>query len=147
MRKFLYLIVFAAFSGCDNTPPTPLPNDKTVFELINNERVKQKLQKLVENQFLYKEAQRYSELMAKSNTLSHDLDGNFGTRIRKSGYLGTEFGENIAMGYTTPASVVAGWMNSAGHRANILNPRFKDFGSGAAKNSKGQIFWTNEFGH
>ena len=55
------------------------------------------------------------------------------------------YGENIAAGFGSAESVVAGWMNSAGHRANILNPDFKSMGVSAAY-SDGVIYWSQNFG-
>ena len=54
-------------------------------------------------------------------------------------------GENIAMGYTTPQSVVNGWMNSDGHRRNILNQNFEELGVGCYKDSKGRYYWAQMF--
>ena len=54
-------------------------------------------------------------------------------------------GENIAMGQNSPKEVVTAWMNSPGHRANILNSSFTDIGVGIAKNSSGSIYWTQMF--
>mgnify|MGYP000966070924 FL=1 len=51
-------------------------------------------------------------------------------------------GENIAMGYTTPEAVVTGWMNSPGHRANILNASFTQIGVGYVASGN---YWTQEF--
>ena len=60
----------------------------------------------------------------------------------------TSSGENIAAGYQTPAAVVEGWMNSEGHRANILNPNFTTIGIGCVKHdSLYQIYWTQCFGN
>jgi uncharacterized protein YkwD len=57
------------------------------------------------------------------------------------------WGENIAYGYTSAASVVDGWMNSPGHRANILNASFTETGVGVAVDSAGRLFFTQMFGH
>lgn len=54
-------------------------------------------------------------------------------------------GENIAYGQPTPQAVMNAWMNSAGHRANILGASYTYIGVGAAKNSQGVIYWTQEF--
>ena len=51
-------------------------------------------------------------------------------------------GENIAMGYATPAAVVAGWMNSAGHRANILNSSYTKIGVGYVADGR---YWKQQF--
>jgi hypothetical protein len=55
------------------------------------------------------------------------------------------WGENIAAGYPTPASVFNGWLNSPGHRANIENPAYVAMGSGAASSASGQIYWAQTF--
>lgn len=68
-------------------------------------------------------------------------------RIEAAGYANwTTIGENIAFGYSTPAEVMVGWMNSPGHRANILNCAFKELGVGVARNSSGTLLWTQNFG-
>ena len=54
-------------------------------------------------------------------------------------------GENIAMGQRNPKEVVNSWMNSEGHRKNILNGNFTKIGVGVAQNSNGQIYWTQMF--
>ena len=54
-------------------------------------------------------------------------------------------GENIAMGQKTPSEVVTAWMNSEGHRKNILSSNFTQIGVGVAKNASGQLYWTQMF--
>jgi uncharacterized protein YkwD len=54
-------------------------------------------------------------------------------------------GENIAKGQTTPQSVMTSWMNSSGHRANILNANYTQIGVGVVKNSSGSLIWTQQF--
>ena len=54
-------------------------------------------------------------------------------------------GENIAKGQKTPAEVVKAWMNSQGHRENILNSKYTEIGVGVAKDSKGTLYWTQMF--
>ena len=56
------------------------------------------------------------------------------------------WGENIAYGYSTPADVMNGWLNSAGHKANIENPSYTSIGIGVAANSQGVYYWTQDFG-
>jgi uncharacterized protein YkwD len=70
-----------------------------------------------------------------------------GQRITRAGYIWRTYGENVAAGYTTPESVVAGWMQSDGHRANILNPAFRDIGVGYAygASSTYKHYWTQVF--
>ena len=58
------------------------------------------------------------------------------------GYGGGPWGENIAWGYTSPQSVVNGWLGSSGHKANIENPSFTSTGVGVAANANGSLYWT-----
>ena len=57
----------------------------------------------------------------------------------------TTAGENIAAGYTSVAAVTAGWMGSAGHKANILNPNFKIISVGVAQAANGTYYWVEDF--
>lgn len=98
----------------DNGGLPPLPPLKSVGELI-------------ESSYLH------SVAMAERNFFAHcDLDTKKlpWTRMRDAGYDYNRAGENIAAGYSSPASVMSGWMNSSGHRANILNPNFREMGVG-----------------
>ena len=54
-------------------------------------------------------------------------------------------GENIAKDQKTPSEVMNSWMNSPGHRANILSPNFTELGVGIYKNANGTIYWTQMF--
>lgn len=66
--------------------------------------------------------------------------------LRQHGMRYATAGENIAMGQRSPEDVVRDWMNSPGHRANILNPQFGAIGVSAVQNSAtGQIYWTQIF--
>lgn len=55
-------------------------------------------------------------------------------------------GENVAMGYDTASAVMTGWMNSPGHRANILNPAFTQIAIGLATDGAGRRYWTMNLG-
>jgi uncharacterized protein YkwD len=66
-------------------------------------------------------------------------------RAKDCGFNGNAWGENIAWGYPTAQSVVNGWLNSPGHRANIESASFTSTGVGAA-NSGGRLYWTQSFG-
>lgn len=79
------------------------------------------------------------------NYFSHvSQDGRkFDTRIRNAGYP-SPGGENIAKGHTSPTAVMTAWMNSTGHRANILNCTFTTIGVGF--DARGN-YWVQNFGH
>ena len=118
-----------------------------VVRLVNVERSKNGLAALTADSLLMKTAAVKSQDMAKNNYFSHtsptygspfDLMKQYGVSYRAAG-------ENIAMGQTSPAQVMDGWMNSAGHRANILNSSFTKIGVGVAQNASGQYYWTQHF--
>jgi len=91
----------------------------------------------------------HAQDMAAHNFFSHTgSDGSDpGTRMRRAGYTRlTAWGENIADGQATPELVMAAWMNSAGHRANILNPGFVHIGVGRYLGLTVQCFATGEGG-
>ena len=122
-----------------------------VFELTNEQRQQAGLQPLQMNQKLDDTAEAHSQDMAVNHYFSHNsLDGSSASaRADKEGYNYSTFGENIAAGQATPEEVVQGWMNSPGHRANILNPNFKDIGVGyyyLANDSGYHSYWTQDFG-
>jgi uncharacterized protein YkwD len=89
--------------------------------------------------------------MAGYHYFSHDDPGppaarSAFARIAACGYAGGGAGENIAYGYRTAQSVVTGWLNSPGHRANIENGSYRSTGIGAGVDRSGTVFWTQEFG-
>ncbi|MFE5483484.1 sigma-70 family RNA polymerase sigma factor [Streptomyces sp. NPDC056527] len=117
-----------------------------VVGLVNSERAKAGCGPLTENSLLNEAAQGHSVDMAARNFFDHtnpDGDGP-GERVTATGYRWSTYGENIAMGQSTPAQVMESWMNSPGHRANILNCSFKEIGIGI--HSDGGPYWTQVFG-
>ncbi len=145
--------------GCTriNTAPVNAVFEQRVVELVNIERSKVGLPPLKRNAELDFAARDHTRDMVEDNYFTHDtydlingtltlVCGTF-TRIRLyySGY--SLAGENLAAGYTTPETVVAGWMASDGHRGNILNAVFKEIGvgyySGAALYTH---YWGQDFG-
>jgi uncharacterized protein YkwD len=137
--------------GCTDqgsSPVTPV-NGTTEEEIIsytNLEREKKGLTKLSRNERLMTAAQDHAWRMAKENNLSHTLGGDPGRRLREAGYSWRTYGENIAYNYDDAESVVRGWMNSSGHRRNILNKDFKEIGVGCFYNGKGEPYYCQSFG-
>ncbi len=121
-----------------------LAYEAEVIRLVNAERAKAGLSPLTSNWELSRIARYKSQDMRDNNYFSHTSPtyGSPSTMIRSFGLHFRASGENIAMGYTTPAAVVAGWMNSSGHRANILSASYTQIGVGyvAAGN-----YWTQMF--
>lgn len=136
--------------------PTPAPSAFTseVLRLTNLFRQQNGLQPLTLNSKLTAAAQTHSQNMGNLDFFSHTgADGSSSSqRVSASGYTWSAAGENIAAGYTTPDAVVNGWINSPGHRANILNANYRDIGIGyfyLAKdtgNVNWQSYWTQKFG-
>ncbi|MFB2938268.1 CAP domain-containing protein [Aerosakkonemataceae cyanobacterium BLCC-F154] len=125
-----------------------------VLELTNIERSKYGLQPLTFNPQLAQAAQIHSQNMALQDFFDHTgLDGSRPSdRATAVGYPSTFVGENIYAGLNTPEAVVEGWMNSSGHRANILNPDYRALGVGYyfLANDTGNVnynhYWTQNFG-
>jgi uncharacterized protein YkwD len=124
--------------------------ENEVLALVNLERQIQKLHSLQMDSRLHSAALGHSQDMAEQNYFDHtSLDLRTpGTRISQAGYAWSSYGENIAAGYPTPAAVVEGWMNSSGHRANILSSAFCDLGVGYAYSGESTYgaYWTQDFG-
>lgn len=93
----------------------------------------------------------HSDDMVSNNYFDHNgKDGsNPGDRMTAAGYTWRGWGENIAAGQSTVASVVDGWMKSDGHCANLMNPGYKDIGvacvAGTSSNPY-RTYWTQDFG-
>ncbi|SMD27092.1 CAP domain-containing protein [Kibdelosporangium aridum] len=122
-----------------------------VVRLTNAERQKAGCPPLTAVAQLNVAAQRHSEDMAANNFMGHTgSDGStMVTRVERAGYTGwRSLAENVAAGYRTAEDVVAGWMNSSGHRANILNCGLRDIGVGYATNPNSTygVYWTQNFG-
>lgn len=116
-----------------------------VVRLINEEREKAGLFPLTVNVQAAEAAQvRAREI---ETVFSHTRpDGtSFVTALKEAGAVYRGAGENIAYGQRTPEQVMEVWMNSQGHRANILNPSFTSVGVGHYQNSRGVSYWTQLF--
>jgi uncharacterized YkwD family protein len=121
--------------------------ESQVITLVNKERAKRGLQSLKRGSTCSYVARLKSQDMINKGYFSH-TSPTYGSPFTMMQHFGLKFsaaGENIAYGQPTAAAVMNAWMNSAGHRANILSPSYTYIGVGAAKNSKGTIYWTQEF--
>ncbi|RSD19923.1 CAP domain-containing protein [Amycolatopsis eburnea] len=116
-----------------------------VLDLVNDERAKAGCDPLTEESHLTKAAQDYSDQMSAGDFFSHTSpDGTtFDQRIKIAGYS-KPGAENIAKGQTSAAQVMDAWMNSEGHRANILNCTLKKLGVGFTKAGN---YWVQDFGY
>ncbi|MFI0983082.1 sigma-70 family RNA polymerase sigma factor [Streptomyces sp. NPDC021093] len=137
----------AAATRTARPPAPPAGPAQEVLNILNSERAKAGCSPLSSNGLLRTAAQRHSEDMVARGFFDHtnpDGDGP-GERVTAAGYKWSTYGENIAYGQSTPAAVMETWMNSSGHRANILNCSFKEVGIGI-KDASGGIRWTQVFG-
>ncbi len=125
-----------------------------VLRLTNEFRAEHDLSPLTMNEALTITAQKYSQLMAEEDFFSHiGEDGSTPwDRAAAEGYTARAMGENIAAGQHTPEEVVQGWIESASHRQNLLNPNYTELGVGyfVLENDTGQVnygrYWTQLFG-
>ncbi len=105
---------------------------------------------LVLNASLEQVAQQYARDMATYGYMSHTgHDGSSpAARITRSGYRWREVGENLASGIMTPEEVVAGWLQSPDHCANLMDPLFTQMGLAYAVNPRNDagVYWALEFG-
>ncbi|MFL8711533.1 CAP domain-containing protein [Clostridioides sp. GD02377] len=120
---------------------------KEVVDLVNIERSKAGLNPLTLDSSVSNVATKKSQDMIDNNYFSHNSPtyGSPFDMLKKFGISYKTAGENIAMGQKTPKEVVNAWMNSEGHRKNILNPNFSKIGVGVAQKSGGSLYWTQIF--
>ena len=118
--------------------------ESEVVRLVNLERAKKGLKPLVEDWQLSRVARYKSQDMKDRKYFSHTSPtyGSPFEMMKKFGITYRTAGENIAMGQRTPRAVVDAWMNSSGHRANILNSSFTKIGVGYVANGH---YWTQMF--
>ena len=124
------------------------PAERRVVDLTNAQRSAAGCGAVTVDLRLVAAARAHSADMASRSYFAHNsLDGRtVGDRVGSAGYSGGYIGENIAAGYATPEQVVDGWMNSAGHRANILNCNYRHIGVGFAAGGPYGTYWTQDFG-
>lgn len=102
--------------------------ERAVVDLVNRERTRRGLRPLKANEKMMADARGWSATQASRRRMFHS----------KMGY-----GENVAVGQPTPEAVMLAWMNSPGHRRNILNPSYSTIGVGQVGN--GSPYWTQVF--
>ena len=146
--------VAADSSGCPDaqvaiTSASPDQMRNAVLCLVNLERTERHLPQLVASDKLDRSAQDWTDSMVGSDDFSHG--SAFMNRISATGFDWTTVGENIATGYETPEAVVQAWMRSPGHCANILDPAYREVGTGEIARRIPRVStlvgtWTQDFG-
>lgn len=142
------------FTGCErqNFEPVNMDFEQRVVELVNNERKSRNLPPLKRMTDLDYAARYHARDMAEDGYFSHNsYDGgqmicNWDTRIGKFYSGWSSLAENIAAGYTTPENVMSGWMNSSGHKANILSTSNREIGVGYWPGGSYGHYWVQDFG-
>jgi len=120
-----------------------------VIDLTNQERARYGLPALQWNDQLFNAAKEHSQSMAHGDFFDHR---QLVERVREEGYPSSFVGENIGAGSSTAEDVVEMWMNSPGHRNNILNQEYEEIGIGYyyLENDGGRFkykhYWTQIFG-
>ncbi len=139
------------------TAPTPTTKPSTttntsgisnyanqVLQLVNQERVKAGLSTFTTNSTLTAAANKRAQETVQSFSHTRPNGSSFSSALKEFGVPFNAAGENIAYGQRTPQEVVTGWMNSPGHRANILNASFHKIGIGVYQTG-GTIYWSQLF--
>lgn len=137
----------------DNSLPTPdQPSDENqdeavgaVLKLVNEERAKAGLPALTLHAGATRAAQQRAGEIETSFSHTRPDGSNFTTALAAAGVSYRAAGENIAYGQKSAKQVMQDWMNSAGHRANIMNANYSSIGIGHYKNAAGVDYWTQLF--
>ncbi|MFL5594400.1 MAG: CAP domain-containing protein [Gemmatimonadaceae bacterium] len=138
-------------------PPVSAPlasaagaTEARIFDLINAERLHQGLRALVYNPQLDQMARIQAANMAHFQRMAHTLPGaKLPALTDRAHYVGYTYGriaENVALGYPNADAVVEGWMNSTGHRHNILDRDVTETGIAIARSSAGGLYFCQVFG-
>jgi uncharacterized protein YkwD len=143
MKHFRWSFLLCVIFGCGRPVQVIEQNGEVNKEdllfLHNKERTSHgNVSSLKLNHSLSSKAQEWAESMARMDILTHSelkIQDGFGS-----------MGENIASGYQDVDSVMKGWMNSSGHRRNILNQKFSEVGFGYAKRQGRFAYWCVQFG-
>lgn len=133
---------FVSFFPTGATAQSQLPprneTERELFDLLNRERATQNLQELRWDDALFKAARQHALLMLNLNSLEHQLPGEppLDERLAVAGARFSFIAENIANG-SNAQTIHSGWMNSPGHRKNILNSRVTAVGVAAVRGTAG----------
>ncbi len=126
---------------------TTVSYEQRVIQLCNAQRARYGVSALSQDNKLMQLCKMKSQDMAYRNYFSHNspVYGSAFNMMKTYGVRFVAAAENIAEGQKTPDAVVTSWMNSAGHRANILNKLYKQIGVGIATDRYGRLVWTQMF--
>lgn len=136
----------------NETPDNETPEDSTshayvkqVVNLVNAERAREGLSPLTIDTKVQAAAQVRAVECEQSFSHTRPNGSSFVTALKEQNVSYKSAGENIAWGQRSPEEVVNAWMNSSGHRANIMNPNFTTIGVGYYQNARGTNYWCQLF--
>lgn len=136
------------FPGCEVPANLDAWRDE-IMALVNAERRANGLNALRRNLTLERQATQYACEMIQFGFFAHDNPVTGSTLSERSDEFGYDFlvvGENLAAGQRTPQAAFNDWLDSPGHRQNILDPRFTELGVGIRTGGQYGIYWVQEFG-
>ncbi|MEP1207442.1 MAG: CAP domain-containing protein [Rhizobiaceae bacterium] len=147
-RKVLLIvgIILFAINASVTTVAAGAGSQSQILKAVNAIRVHHRLAPLQLHPSLQRAAAEQAKLMARSGKMAHRVrfGQGFKARLRRVGYRGLA-AENIAKGQRSLNHVLKAWMNSRGHRRNMLHPRMRYFGLSAAKGG-GRNYWAMVLG-
>lgn len=146
LKRTLYIVILMTFSAATAASQY----EAELLRLTNLERQKAGIAALRLSNQLNQAAQNHADDMAKNHYFNHTgLNGSQPSdRATAAGYNYSYIGENIAAGGSTPAATIQQWMNSQGHRENILNSNYTEIGFGYSYSNSSQYrhYWVQVFG-
>jgi uncharacterized protein YkwD len=139
------LFLFASSAIAQSEPLERNSTERELFDSLNRERAAQGLPELQWDNALFKAARHHALLMLNLNMVEHQLpsEPNLEARLTAAGARFSVIAENIAVG-SNARTIHAGWMDSPGHRRNILDPRLNSVGIAAVRGSGG-LFAVQDF--
>lgn len=138
----------AKFPSC-GLPASAASWRDQILALVNQERSNAGLAQVARNATLEDQAEEYACEMIAQNFFAHENPVTGSTLKDRAASFDYQFmviGENLAAGQQTPQEVMTAWMNSPGHRANILDSRFTELGVSVRIGGQYGIYWVQEFG-
>lgn len=140
----LLILVLAAQASPRKDPEAIAELEHQMVELINVEREARGIAPLEPSPKLTEVARRYSQRMAETDRVDHELDRTMEERIREALPNTCMFGENVSK-HTSVHYSLADLMTSEGHRENVLNPDYTTIGVGIARGEDEYLYITQEF--
>jgi uncharacterized protein YkwD len=138
----LFVVATAKGAAAGNSCAMPANVNQLATEIaagVNASRLSNGLAALAYNPVLGRAATAHACDMSSHAFFGHkgSNGSNINARVRSAGYAACTVAENLAWGYPTSGQIIGGWMNSAGHRSNMLHPRVKEMGIGISQGGKG----------